>query len=177
MIKKFVPYISNYKKQMWLGCICAGFEAVFELLIPLVMSYIVDIGIKNRDMEYTMKMGLLMILLALIALALGMGAARFSSTAGQGFGAELRQAQFNKIQNYSFKNIDKFSTASLITRLTGDVHIMQMSVTMGMRILVRAPIMLICALTLSIYINAQLAIVFAVAIPILGISLFSLYVE
>jgi len=132
----------------------------------------VDVGIKNRDTEYTIKMGLLMILLALIALALGMGAARFSSIAGQGFGAELRQAQFNRIQNYSFKNIDKFSTASLITRLTGDVHVMQMSVTMGMRILVRAPILLICALTLSIYINAQLAIVFAVAIPILGTALF-----
>ena len=172
MIKKFVPYISKYKKQVWLGCLCAGFEAIFELLIPLVMSYIVDVGIKNRDVEYTIKMGILMILLALVALALGMGSARFSSIAGQGFGAQLREAEFNRIQNYSFTNIDKFSTASLITRLTGDVHVMQMSVTMGMRMLVRAPIMLICALALSIYINAQLAMVFGVAIPILVFALF-----
>ncbi|MPW27125.1 ATP-binding cassette domain-containing protein [Alkalibaculum sp. M08DMB] len=172
MIKKLAPYISKYKKQFNLGCICTGLEAVFELLIPLVMAYIVDIGIRNRDIEYTIKMGLLMFLLSLIALGLGLASARLSSIAGQGFGAELREAEFNKIQTYSFKNIEKFSTASLITRLTGDVHTMQMSVTMGMRMLIRAPIMLVCALTLSFYLNAELAIVFAVAIPILAFSLF-----
>lgn len=172
MIKKFMPYITKYKKAMYLGAFCAGLEAIFELLIPLVMSYIVDVGIQNKDIAYTIKLGIFMILLALIALALGIGAARFSAVAGQGFGAELRKAEFYKIQEYSFKNIEKFSTSSLITRLTGDVNIMQMSVTIGMRLLVRAPIMLICALILAISINAKLALVFTVSIPVLLICVY-----
>ncbi len=165
-------YINKYRKAVLLGCLCAALEAIFELLIPLVMSYIVDVGIQNRDVAYTIKMGIFMVLLALIALGLGIGSARFSAVAGQGFGAELRKAQFDKIQTYSFKNIEKFNTASLITRLTGDVNAMQMSVTIGMKLLVRAPIMLMCALIIAISINAQLALVFIIVVPILGISLY-----
>lgn len=165
-------YINKYRKAVLLGCLCAALEAIFELLIPLVMSYIVDVGIQNRDVAYTIKMGIFMVLLALIALGLGIGSARFSAVAGQGFGAELRKAQFDKIQSYSFKNIEKFNTASLITRLTGDVNIMQMSMTIGMKFLIRAPIMLMSALIIAISINAQLALVFMIVIPILGISLY-----
>lgn len=172
MIKKFAPYLKNYKSATILGMTCSALEAVFELLIPLVMSYIVDVGIRNRDVNYTIQMGIIMVLLAVVALVLGIGAARFAAVAGQGFGAELREAQFRKIQSYSFKNIEKFSTASLITRLTSDVNALQMSVTIGMKILVRSPFMLIFALVIAVTISAKLALVFAVAIPILGISLF-----
>ncbi|RBP65957.1 ATP-binding cassette subfamily B protein [Alkalibaculum bacchi] len=172
MIKKFAPYLRNYKSATILGMTCSALEAVFELLIPLVMSYIVDVGIQNRDVEYTIRMGIIMVLLAVVALILGIGAARFAAVAGQGFGAELREAQFKKIQSYSFKNIEKFSTASLITRLTSDVNALQMSVTIGMKILVRSPFMLVFALVIAVTISAKLALVFAVGIPILGISLF-----
>ena len=172
MIKKFTPYIRNYKGTVILGILCTALEASFELLIPLVMSYIVDVGIQNRDVGYTIKMGVIMVLLALVALILGIGSARFAAVAGQGFGANLRDAQFKKIQSYSFKNIERFSSASLITRLTSDVNIIQMSVTMGMKALVRAPFMLIIALFIAITISPKLALIFAVAIPVLGIALF-----
>lgn len=167
MIKKFAPYLSKYKKWVGLGCLCGIMEAVFEMLIPLVMANIVDIGVQNHDAAYTIRMGLLMAGMAVVSMGFGMGLARCSSVAGQSFGAELREAQYNKIQEYSFSNIERFSTASLITRLTNDVNAMQMSITMGMRILVRAPVMLVSALFMAVMINAKLAMVFLVAIPVL----------
>ena len=172
MIKNFAPYLSKYKKWVGMGCLCGIMEAVFEMLIPLVMANIVDVGVQNHDAAYTIRMGLLMATMAVISMGFGMGLARCSSIAGQSFGAELREAQYNKIQEYSFSNIERFSTASLITRLTNDVNAMQMSVTMGMRILVRAPVMLVSALFLAVMINAKLAMVFLVAIPVLLGSLY-----
>ena len=167
MIKKFAPYLSKYKKWVGMGCLCGIMEAVFEMLIPLVMANIVDVGVQNHDAAYTIRMGLLMAAMAVVSMGFGMGLARCSSIAGQSCGAELREAQYNKIQEYSFSNIERFSTASLITRLTNDVNAMQMSITMGMRILVRAPVMLVSALFLAVMINAKLAMVFLVAIPVL----------
>ena len=172
MIKKFAPYLSKYKKWVGMGCLCGIMEAVFEMLIPLVMANIVDVGVQNHDAAYTIRMGLLMAAMAVVSMEFGMGLARCSSIAGQSFGAELREAQYNKIQEYSFSNIERFSTASLITRLTNDVNAMQMSITMGMRILVRAPVMLVSALFLAVMINAKLAMVFLVAIPVLLGSLY-----
>ena len=172
MIKKFAPYLSKYKKWVGMGCLCGIMEAVFEMLIPLVMANIVDVGVQNHDAAYTIRMGLLMAAMAVVSMGFGMGLARCSSIAGQSFGAELREAQYNKIQEYSFSNIERFSTASLITRLTNDVNAMQMSITMGMRILVRAPVMLVSALFLAVMINAKLAMVFLVAIPVLLGSLY-----
>lgn len=172
MIKKFAPYLSKYKKWVGMGCLCGIMEAVFEMLIPLVMANIVDVGVQNHDAAYTIRMGLLMAAMAVVSMGFGMGLARCSSIAGQSFGAELREAQYNKIQEYSFSNIERFSTASLITRLTNDVNAMQMSITMGMRILVRAPVMLVSTLFLAVMINAKLAMVFLVAIPVLLGSLY-----
>ena len=171
MIKKLLPYMKKYKTPLILGVMCAALEAVFELLIPLVMANIVDIGITNGDSWYTIKMGLLMVGMALISLAFGLGLSKFAAEAGQGFGAELREAEYVKIQGYSFKNIEKFSTASLITRLTADVTTIQNSVTMGIKLLVRAPMMLICACVLSVTISPQLAMIFLVSMPILVISI------
>ncbi|MBM6836760.1 ABC transporter ATP-binding protein [Clostridium saudiense] len=156
---------------MILGVLCAALEAIFELLIPLVMANIVDIGISSGDSLYTIKMGLLMVVMALISLSFGLGLSKFAAEAGQGFGAELRQAEYEKIQGYSFKNIEKFSTASLITRLTTDVTTIQNSVTMGIKLLVRAPMMLICACILSVTISPQLAMIFLVSMPVLAISI------
>lgn len=171
MIKKLLPYMKKYKTPLILGVMCAALEAIFELLIPLVMANIVDIGITTGNSWYTIKMGLLMVGMALISLSFGLGLSKFAAEAGQGFGAELREAEYVKIQGYSFKNIEKFSTASLITRLTTDVTTIQNSLTMGIKLLVRAPMMLICACILSVTISPQLAMIFLVSMPILVISI------
>ena len=167
MIKKLWPQARPYAKWIGLGVVCSASEAIFELLIPLVMSDIVDVGIAGGDQTYIMKKGLLMVALALVSLFFGLGSAAFSAVAGQGFGANLRRAEYDHIQDYAFSNIEKFSTASLVTRLTNDVHNMQMSLMMGMRLLVRAPVMLIAALFLSVRISPQLSNVFLVALPLL----------
>ena len=171
MIKKLAPYMRKYKTQLILGVLCAALEATFELLIPLVMAQIVDVGISTGNIGYTIKMGLLMLLMAGISLSFGITLSKLAATAGQGFGAELRQAEYEKIQTYSFKNIEKFSTASLITRLTTDITMIQNSLTMGIKLLVRAPMMLIVAFIISVTISAKLAIIFLVSMPVLTISI------
>ena len=171
MIKKLAPYMKNYKKPLILAVLCAALEAIFELLIPLVMAQIVDVGITNKDIGYTIKMGLLMLCMALVSLSFGLMLSKFAAEAGQGFGAELRQAEYIKIQQYSFKNIEKFSTASLITRLTTDITMIQNSLTMGIKLLVRSPMMLICACILSVTISPKLAMIFLVSMPVLVISI------
>ena len=177
MIKKLWPHARPCSAWIAAGVACSAGEAIFELLIPLVMSDIVDIGIKNADEAFVLFNGLKMALMALLSLALGVGAAICSSVAGQRFGANLRKAQYGHIQNYAFANIEKFSTASLITRLTGDAHALQMSLMMGMRLLVRAPVMLISALILSIGISLQLSSVFLVSLPLLAVLVATILVR
>ena len=171
MIKKLSPYMKKYKKYLFLGVACAALEVIFELLIPLVMAKIVDVGIAAGDTAYTIKMGLLMVCMAMISLSFGLALSKFAAIAGQGFGAELREAEYIKIQSYSFKNIEKFSTPSLITRLTTDITMIQNSMTMGIKLLVRAPMMLICAFVLAITISPKLAMIFLVSIPVLVTSI------
>nr|WP_326183776.1 ABC transporter ATP-binding protein [uncultured Oscillibacter sp.] len=167
MMKKLWPHMRPYAGWIALGVACSALEAVFELLIPLVMSDIVDVGIASGDRDYILQKGALMVVMALVSLCFGIGGAVFSSMAGQGFGANLRRAEYDHIQEYAFSNIEKFSTASLVTRLTNDVNNMQMSLMMGMRLLVRSPVMLVSALVLSIRISRQLSNVFLVALPLL----------
>ena len=138
MLKKLGAYAKPYSKWIALGVVCSAAEAVFELLIPLVMANIVNIGIETADQNYILRKGTLMAVMAIISLCFGLGSAAFSSIAGQGFGAELRKAEYEHIQDFAFSNIEKFSTASLVTRLTNDVNNMQMTLMMGMRLLVRA---------------------------------------
>ena len=168
MLKKLWPYARQYRMWILAGVVCSAAEAVFELLIPLVMSDIVDVGIASGDQSYILRKGGLMVFMAIISLAFGLGSASFSAIAGQGFGANLRSAEYDHIQEFAFSNIEKFSTASLVTRLTSDVNSMQMTLMMGMRLLVRAPVMLVSALILSIRISIQLSNVFLVALPLLA---------
>ena len=177
MIKKLWPHAKPYAGWIALGVACSAGEAIFELLIPLVMSDIVNIGIPNADEAFILGNGLKMALMALVSLGLGVGAAVCSSVAGQGFGANLRRAEYDHIQEYAFSNIEKFSTASLITRLTNDAHSLQMSLMMGMRLLVRAPVMLVAALILSIRISLQLSSVFLVALPLLAVLVMTILVK
>ena len=177
MMKKLWPHARPYLPIIFLGVICSAAEAVFELLIPLVMSDIVDIGIATGDVDYILKKGFLMVGLALISLAFGLGSAAFSARAGQGFGANLRRAEYDHIQSFAFSNIEKFSTASLVTRLTNDVNNLQMTLMMGMRLLVRAPVMLVSAMILSIRISRQLSNVFLVALPLLAVVVVTLLMK
>ena len=135
--------------------------------MPLLMSKIVDIGIPGKDVQYIGFIGLVMVILALIAIAGGIVNMWLTSTGSMGFGANLRNALFDKLQSYSFKNIDQFSTASLVTRLTNDVNNLQITFMMSLRILLRAPMMLIVSFILAFSINPELSIVLAVAIPVL----------
>ena len=167
MIRKLWPYTRGCRRWIALGVICSGSEAVFELLLPLVMADIVGTGIPAGDTNYILTRGCLMVVMALVSMALGVGSAVFSSRAGQGFGANLRQAQYDHIQDFSFRNIEKFSTASLVTRLTNDCNMLQMSLMMGMRLLVRAPVMLVSALVLAVSISLKLSRVFLIALPLL----------
>ena len=169
MLRKLWPYARPYRFYIAAGILCSACEAVFELLIPLVMSDIVDVGIATGDVNYIMKKGLLMVFMAVISLVFGVGAAAISARAGQGFGANIRRAEYEHIQEFAFSNIEKFSTASLVTRLTNDVNNLQMTLTMAMRIMVRSPVMLVSALVLSLRISLQLSAVFAVSIPLLAV--------
>ena len=171
MIKKFVPYMKN----QWFFIIVAPLSVVLEVLIetriPLLMANIIDIGINQQDMAYVVRTGLLMIVMALISLLFGALAARFAAKGGIGFSRDLRQAIFNKVQDFSFANIDKFSTASLVTRLTTDISRLQMAFMMSLRMLVRAPVMLVTATLMAHSINSSMVSIFLVAIPFLAVSL------
>ena len=172
MIKRLWPYAKKYRKYFILACVCIISETVFELVIPMLMANIIDVGVTNKDTNYIVIQGILMIVCACIAYVLGVLYARFAATAGQGFGAELRKDEFEKVQNFSFANTDHFSTSSLITRLTSDVIIIQNAICNGIRPLVRAPFMLLLALFFTFTINAKLALIFLISTPILGIGLF-----
>lgn len=171
MIKKLYPYMKNYKKAALLSVLFAVCESGLELVIPLIMAEIVDVGIGNSDIVYTVKMGFVMVGVALVSLTCGLLLSRCAAITGQGFGAELRLAEYQKIQTYSFKNIEKFSTGSLITRLTTDVTSIQNAVTMGIKLLVRAPMMLLFACIFAVGISPKLACIFLISVPILGFSI------
>ena len=171
-MKGFLSYLRPYKKDAVMAILCIELETVFELVIPLVMASIVDVGVAKGDRHYILMKGLQMVLFALISLVLGQGSAMFSARCGQGLGAEIRKAQFGKLQQFSFANTDHFRSSSLVTRLTSDVTTIQNSVATGMRPAFRSPVMMLTAMIASFYINPRLALVFLAAAPVLGILLF-----
>lgn len=172
MLKRFWPYFSKYKKYLIISCLCVVLECMFELIIPLLMADIIDVGVATRDSHYIIVKGVEMIACALIALAMGAIHARCNALAGQGFGAELRKAEFEKLQSFSFSNMDHFSTSSLVTRLTSDITVLQNALGNGIRPMIRGPVMMVTALIMAVILNPSLAIVFLVALPVLGICLF-----
>lgn len=171
MIKKLAKYIKGCKKDAILTPIFVILEVVMEVVIPYLMAKIIDVGIQNSDVKYIIEIGAFLILSAIFSLVFGMLSGRFAAKASAGYARNLRKAMFDKVQTYAFENIDKFSTSSLITRMTTDVTNVQMAFQMIIRILVRAPIMLIFALIMSFTISTKLACIFLVAIPVLGFLL------
>jgi len=171
LIKKLSIYMGKYKKFAALVPLFVFCEVLSELYMPILMAKIIDVGIPNGDVTYIVRIGILMMFLACTAMGFGYLVMRFSSLCSQGYGANLRDALFKKVQTFSFKNIDHFSTASLVTRLTNDVNNLQLTVMMMLRIVLRAPMMLIIAFILAFSINAKLSLFIAVAIVILAVSI------
>ena len=172
MIKKLAACVGEYKKFAIATPFIMLGEAVMDIVLPLIMANMIDYGIQAKDMGYTIRMGLLMILCTLFALICGAGGGIAAAHAATGFAKNLRAKLFKKVQTFSFSNIDRFSTASLVTRLTTDVTNTQNAFQMLIRMAVRSPVMLIGAAIMAIRINPELSAIFLVVIPILGISLF-----
>ena len=168
MFSTILSYVGNYKKQAVLAPVSIIGEVAMEVLIPKVMAAIIDDGIKTGRIGYVTGMGILMAVMALVSLFFGAIAGRLSAVAAMGFAKNLRSALFRKVQDFSFANVDKFSTASLTTRLTTDVTNLQNAFMMFLRMAFRAPIMLICALFAALSLNSRLSVVFLCAVPILA---------
>ncbi len=172
MLRRLFSYMGRYKKYAFLALFCIAVESVFELLVPLIMADLVDVGVASGDRAYIFQKGGEMVICGVLALILGVGSARFAALAGQGLGARLRQAEYEKLQKYSFSNIDHFRVSSLVTRLTSDVTNIQNTVSTGMRPFCRGPVMLVAATAVAFSINRELAVVFLVALPVLACLLF-----
>lgn len=172
MFRKLFKFIKGYEKAAILAPLLVILELVCELLLPKLMANIIDFGIDGgQGIGYIMQKGVLMLLLALISMFAGVSAAKYASYSSQGFASNLRGAMFNKVQDFSFADIDRFSSASLITRMTNDVNNIQMMVNMGLRILTRAPFMLAGALIVCFTINARLTLVLVIAVPVMGLAI------
>lgn len=171
MIKHLKPYLAKYRLPSILAPITVIVEVLLEIQIPFLMAKIVDQGITTRDLSYVFQIGAIMVLVALCSLLFGVLSGRFAAKGAMGFGSEIRKAVFDKIQEFSFANIDRFSTPSLVTRLTTDITNTQMAYMMVIRVLVRAPVMLVSATIMAAAINGDLVRVFLIVIPILAIAL------
>ncbi len=171
MLKTLAAHIKEYKKVSIITPILMLGEVLMETIIPLMMASIVDDGIDKGNPTHIYVMGGLMVIVALCSLAFGVGGAKYGSIAAMGFGKNLRKAMFENIQTFSFANIDRFSTSSLITRITTDVSNVQMSYQMLLRICMRAPASLLCAMLMSFFISPQLASIYLIAVILLGAAL------
>ena len=171
-MKRLFGYMGPYKKDMILGALFVLIETGFELFIPIMISNLIDIGVANHDVNYIYVKGVQMALLALGALVTGLLYAHFSAKASYGWGAEIRKAEYARVQQYAFSNLDHFVTSSLITRMTTDVNVLQNMIISGFRPITRGPSLLIMGIGLSFYMNPKLAFVFVVCTPILAIILF-----
>ena len=171
MLRRIFSYSGKYKKYLVFAALCITAESLFELLIPLIMADIVDIGVANGDKAYIFRQGGWMLVCAAAALLLGIGSAQFSAIAGQGLGANLREAEYARLQQFSFANVDHFQLSSLVTRMTSDVTNIQNSISSGMRPACRGPVMLVAATAVAFSINGKLAVVFLVALPVLAVCL------
>lgn len=169
MVKRLLKEVKEYKTASILTPICMILEVVFETLIPFLMASIIDKGINNSDMDHVIKIGGLMFLVAILSLLTGIGGGAFGARASTGFAKNLREAMYNNIQTFSFKNIDKFSTAGLVTRLTTDVSNVQNAYQMILRMAMRAPFSMICALVMAFYINARIASIYLIAVLVLAV--------
>ena len=172
MLRKLIPYMKGYERSAIMGPVLIVVEIVCELILPRLMANIIDIGINGgAGLAYILKQGGLMVALACLSMFAGVMATKYTATASMGFGANLRKGMFDKIQEFSFADIDRFSSASLVTRMTNDVNALQMMIGFALRMLVRAPVMLIAALAVCVSINARLSLILFLVIPIMAAAI------
>lgn len=172
MIKNLASCVGKYKKDSILAPIFVTCEVIMEVIIPWLMAFIIDEGINKSDMNTVFKYGIILVIITLISLSFGALSGAYAASASAGFAKNVRKKMYYKVQDFSFSNIDKFSTASLVTRLTTDVTNLQNAYQMIVRIAVRSPAMLIFSLIMAFSVNARLSLIFLVTLPLLGVGLF-----
>ena len=172
MIKTLISQVGEYKKVSLLTPLFTALEVLMEILIPFITASIIDKGIEAGDMRQVCFYGAIMLILAFLSLTFGVLAGRYAAAASAGFACNLREGMYKNIQTFSFSNIDKFSTAGLVTRMTSDVTNLQMAYQMCLRIAVRSPLMLVCSMAMCFFINVRLSAIFLVAMVVLGCGLF-----
>lgn len=171
-IKRLLSYLGPYKKDMFLGLFLIFIETAFELVIPVMMADLIDMGVSRGDVSYIVGKGVQMGICAVFAMITGLLYAKYAAKAAFGWGARIRQAQYEKIQKYAFENLEHFDTSSLITRMTTDVTVIQNMVNSGFRPFGRGPFMLIMGVGLSFWISPKMAFIFVICIPVLAVILF-----
>lgn len=171
MVRKLLRSVREYKTSSLLAPLFVTCEVILEVIIPMLMANLIDFGIEAGNMQYILKMGLALVICCIVSLTFGALSGKYAAVASAGFAKNLREDMYNKVQEYSFSNIDKFSTASIVTRLTTDITNIQNAYMMSIRVAVRCPIMLIFALFMAFQINSHLAPIFVIAIPILAVGL------
>ena len=171
MVRQLLKSVREYKKSSFLTPLFVTFEVILEVIIPMLMAKLIDFGIEAGNMNYILKMGFALIVCCIVSLTFGALSGKHAATASAGFAKNLRQDMYEKVQTYAFSNIDKFSSASIVTRLTTDITNIQNAYQMAIRVAVRSPVMLVFALFMAFQINAELAPIFVIAIPILAIGL------
>ena len=170
--KRLLSYLGAYRRDMVIGALLVVIETVFELVIPVLMADLIDVGVEGHNLNYIIYKGVQMGICAVLALITGLLYARFAARSAYGWGANIREAQYRRVQDYAFSNLDRFETSSLVTRMTTDVTVLQNAINGGLRPLVRSPMMLIMGLGLSFWMNARLALIFVVCAPVLALILF-----
>lgn len=173
-MKKLMQYLRDYKRESILAPLFKLLEAFFELLVPLVMTHIIDMGIAHRDMGYVVKMGFCLLALAVVGLVSSITAQFFAAKAAVGFSTQLRQALFDHIQELDFTNIDKAGTSTMITRMTSDINQVQSGVNMVLRLFLRSPIIVFGAMIMAFTIDTKSALIFVIAIPLLTVVVFGI---
>ena len=171
MVRKLLRSVREYKTSSLLAPLFVTCEVILEVIIPMLMANLIDFGIEAGNMQYILKMGLALVICCIVSLTFGALSGKYAAVASAGFAKNLREDMYNKVQEYSFSNIDKFSTASIVTRLTTDITNIQNAYMMSIRVALRCPIMLIFALFMAFQINSHLAPIFVIAIPILAVGL------
>ena len=171
-LKRLFVCLHEYRRDLILGMVLVLAETFFELVIPVLMADLIDVGVANRDVHYILMKGAQMGVCAVLALAAGLLYARFAARAAYGWGANIREVEFRRVQSYAFSNLDHFETSGLVTRMTTDVTVIQNAMSGGLRPLVRSPLMLVMGIGLSIMMNARLALVFLVCAPVLALIMF-----
>ena len=170
MIKELSKAVREYKLPSVLSAVFVTLEVILEVIMPFLMAKIIDVGMENGDIAYTVRISIITVIVAFLSLLFGVLSGKSAAKASTGFAKNLRQDVFYKIQEFSFENIDKFSASSLVTRLTTDITTIQMAYQLTIRVFVRAPIMLVFSLVMAINVNARLSTIFAVSIPLLFLT-------